>query len=299
MTDTYTTIGTAFDSKTFTHSHRYKVLDFSALPQHYNCVCKKTDSHCGFRCFCGGIQPQTQEQVNAATSSQETKVQTISTGVQTKPQMKKKFCTFCYNRRRPASEYKSHFIKSGPEFGAKVVCPLLLSQQCARCGEIGHTPKMCKSEEYLRGHDHFPKDPKYFDFDISCLSTPMYWVRPIPPALQEIHKQYEDEFVKTSRVCIMMSGDHTQYTDDYYLCEGGPNWVPYSVKPKTEYEKMVCLKYRWLRHHFSDLTGKQRILDSVHPPKQTVTPIPHLDSPFPSDPSDIRDVIKKYVVPKP
>lgn len=303
MTDTTrenTTEQTPFNPE----DKKYKVLNFALLPQKYDCVCENTTNELGFRCFCDGIQKQTQEKVSSAvvTESQETLRE--SKGVQTKkPQIKKKFCTFCYNRRRPAIEYKSHFVKSGPEFGAKIVCPLLLSQQCARCGEIGHTPKMCKSKDYLRSHRGFPENPKYIDFHIDSLTKPMSWLHPIPPALQDVHRKYENEFVKTSRVWILMSGDHTKYTEDFYLCEGGPNWVPYSVKPKTEYETMVIYHYKWMRQHFSDLTRKQRyIVAYPAAPKQEVKP--KEVKPIPTVrcellPSDIQDIIRKYTVPKP
>jgi hypothetical protein len=279
MTDTTranTTEQTPFNPE----DKNYKVLNFASLPQKYDWGCE----------------------VDTATQGTPRE----SKGVQTKPQMKRTFCTFCYNRRRPASEYKSHFVKSGPEFGAKIVCPLLLSQQCARCGEIGHTPKMCKSKEYLRSYRGFLVNPntKYIDFNIESLSRPMSWLHPIPPALQDVHRQYENEFVKTSRVWILMSGDHTKYTEDFYLCEGGPNWVPYSVKPKTEYETMVIHHYKWMRQHFSsDITRPQRYI-VVYPaaPKQEVKP--KEVNPIPIArcellPSDIRDIIKKYTVPNP
>jgi hypothetical protein len=303
MTDT-TRANTTEQTQFNPEDKKYKVLNFASLPQKYDCVCENTTTEPGFRCFCEGNQKQTQEKVSSAVDTATRETPRESKGVQTKPQMKKTFCTFCYNRRRPASEYKSHFVKSGPEFGAKIVCPLLLSQQCARCGEIGHTPKMCKSKEYLRSYRGFPVNPKYIDFNIDSLSRPMSWLHPIPPALQDVHRKYENEFVKTSRVWILMSGDHTKYTEDFYLCEGGPNWVPYSVKPKTEYETMVIHHYKWMRQHFSsDITRPQRyIVAYPAAPKQEVKP--KEVNPIPIArcellPSDIRDIIKKYTVPKP
>jgi hypothetical protein len=161
--------------------------------------------------------------------------------------MKKPFCKFCYNRRRPASEFKSHFTKTGPEFGSKIVCPLLLAQQCARCGEIGHTPKECKSEHFLCSDPNRKRDLHYSEFYCGLLERPISWQHPIPPALQSKHKEWEEQNVKTSRIWITMSGDHSCYTDDFAICYGGPNWIPFIQKPKTEYEQAVEMHYRWLR----------------------------------------------------
>ena len=214
----------------------YRELDFSRLPN-YQCLCHPNIGGC----VCGGLsKKKPNDQTTTTTTTKMT---------QTKKQQKKTFCKFCYNRRRPASEYKSHFTKSGPDFGAKVVCPLLLKQQCARCGEIGHTPKMCKSEHYIRSGANFPENPKYIDFNLFTLERPHSWQHPIPPALQERHTAWVNENVKTSRVMIMMSGDHTEYTNDFYLCYG-PNWVSFSKTTKTEYEKIVESQYSWMCRHF-------------------------------------------------
>lgn len=53
------------------------------------------------------------------------------------------YCKVCQDAGRPHSEYTSHFVKDkkGPE--GKVVCPLLLNQECRYCHEKGHTPKEC------------------------------------------------------------------------------------------------------------------------------------------------------------
>jgi len=261
--------------------------------------------------------------------------------IQTKtPKKIRTFCKFCYNRRRPSSEYKSHFTKSGPEFGAKIVCPLLLQQQCARCGEIGHTPKMCKSEHYLRTDPNLPENPPYHYFEFGALDQPERWQHPIPPALQAKHVEWEQKNVATSRVWIMMSGDHSRYTNDFALCYGGPNWVSFDLKPKTTYEKNVEYKYSWMRRHFqtesqleiattsyanrmlaahttsADFISKESVNDrrvytdeevraadisrckaaeaEVLAKRQEKCRVPGRDI----LPEDIRDIIRKYTVPK-
>ena len=161
--------------------------------------------------------------------------------------MKKPFCKFCYNRRRPSIEFKSHFTKTGPEFGAKIVCPLLLAQQCAKCGEIGHTPKMCTSKVWLCCDQNLPEEQH--DFCVSHLENPDRWQHPIPPALQTIHNEWVEKKVKTSRLWIIMDGDHTEFNYNFALCQGGKYWVPFEEKMHTEYELMVLSQYRWMRRN--------------------------------------------------
>lgn len=206
------------------------VLDLSRLP-------KYTIINGNVQKYVAPIKSENQE-----TRTNHRKMQTKKNGQMTKP-----FCTFCYNRRRPSSEFKSHFTKSGPEFGAKIVCPLLLSQQCAKCGEIGHTPKYCKSEHSLSCSANPEED--FFDTHPSRLNMPELWQQPIPPALQSKHQEYVDKFVKTSRVWITMSGDHSEYTPNFALCEGGKSWIPYELKPRTQYEDAVFLLYKWMRRN--------------------------------------------------
>jgi hypothetical protein len=207
----------------------HKKLDFARLPK-YSIVAGKLE---------------TWSEPKKISVNPDRKIQTGPPKV-----MKKPFCQFCYNRRRPSSEFKSHFTKTGPEFGSKIVCPLLLAQQCARCGEIGHTPKQCNSEHHLcfdpneRG-----ADLNYSYFHLSILSMPNLWQHPVPPALQAKHAEWERTHVKTSRIWITMSGDHSEYTNDFAICYGGPNWVSFDKKTKTEYELSVESHYQWMRRN--------------------------------------------------
>jgi hypothetical protein len=150
---------------------------------------------------------------------------------------------------------------------------------------------MCKSEHFLRDSANFAENPPSHLFYYEGLSKPIYWQHPIPPALQSKHAQFEDEEVKTSRLWIMMSGDHSRYTNDLYLCEGGPNWIPYDEKPKTEYERHVVEKYLWIRRHFiSEKPQSSYRASSSQSDRSTRWQDITQD--------DIRSIIQKYTVTK-
>ena len=181
---------------------------------------------------------------------------TFSMPTQTKStKMRRPFCKFCKQRKRPLKECKTHYTKSGPEFGSKITCPLLLQQQCARCGEIGHTPKYCKSEHWLK------TDPRQIAAYRNCYNIDWFdlgmiegderihfWQKPIPPALQKRHEEYEEMFVKPSRIWIEMTGDHKHYTNDFRIVmmfRTKDDW--FHVRPRTEYENIVQEHYNWMR----------------------------------------------------
>lgn len=191
----------------------------------------------------------------AAITGSQKMTRTWST--QTKSiKMRRPFCKYCRDRGFPLKECKSHYTKSGPEFGAKITCPHLLKQQCARCGEIGHTPQHCQSPHWLKT-DPCQIRPDYnpgslfqfqgFLLDMLDEREMKRWQIPIPPALQAAHDAYVEQFVKPSRVWIEMTGDHTKYTDDYVLCQGGPQFMSFSMVPRTDYEIYVENHYKWMR----------------------------------------------------
>jgi hypothetical protein len=169
--------------------------------------------------------------------------------------MRRPFCKFCKQRKLPLKECKTHYTKSGPEIGAKITCPILLQQQCSRCGEIGHTPKYCKSEHWLK------TDPRQIVAYRNCFSMDWFdlgmiegderiyfWQKPIPPALQKRHEEYEELFVKPSRIWIEMTGDHKHYTNDFrivMMVRTKDDW--FDVRPRTDYENKVQEHYNWMR----------------------------------------------------
>ena len=177
------------------------------------------------------------------------KTQTKST------KMRRPFCKFCMQRGLPLKDCKTHYTKSGPEFGSKITCPVLLQQQCARCGEIGHTPKYCKSEEWLnidpcekgssyRDQSSFNRFPFVFIGDAYIAR----WQKPIPSAFQKRHEEYEERYVKTSRIWIEMTGDHKHYTNEFrlvMLIKNEHEW--FDNRERTEYENMVQEHWEMMR----------------------------------------------------
>ena len=180
----------------------------------------------------------------------------ITRRTQTKTtKMRRPFCTYCRDRGFPLNDCKTHYTKSGPEFGATITCPELLKQQCARCGEQGHTPRYCKSQFWLKTDPReIVEPPKYMKdrFYTHMLEEQNIkdWQQPIPPALHAAFDAYQEKYVKTSRIWIEMTGDHTKYTNEYRLCmrfEPTNGYEYFDVRPRTDYESLVQNHYEWMR----------------------------------------------------
>ena len=86
------------------------------------------------------------------------------------------YCKVCHDAGRPRHEYTSHFVKDKKGPDGKVVCPLLLNQECRYCHEKGHTPKQCplikakeaKRREYLKQERDFMSRPDSDGFRAVC-----------------------------------------------------------------------------------------------------------------------------------
>ena len=192
--------------------------------------------------------------------------------------MRRPFCKFCQQRGLPLKECKTHYTKSGQEFGSKITCPVLLQQQCARCGEIGHTPKYCKSEHWLKTDPRETssyRDPLSLEWFHLAMLDDTYipqWQKPIPPAFQKRHEEYEETHVKTSRIWIEMTGDHKHYTNDFrlvMLIENEADW--FDVRDRTEYENRVQEHWEMMRKVIWDDTPFRSSRDHFyiirsHPP---------------------------------
>jgi hypothetical protein len=190
------------------------------------------------------------EAKRAADEQKAYLARTVTQNTQTKPRkMRRPFCKFCLHRGLPLKDCKTHYTKSGPEFGATITCPELLKQQCARCGQHGHTPTYCKSQSWLK------TDPREIVDHLKCFYTHMLdkenikdWQYPIPPALQSAFDEYQEKYVKTSRIWIEMTGDHKHYTNDFrlvMLIKNEDDW--FDCRERTEYENRVQEHWEMMR----------------------------------------------------
>lgn len=86
------------------------------------------------------------------------------------------YCKVCHDAGRPRHEYTSHFVKDKKGPDGKVVCPLLLNQECRYCHEKGHTPKQCplikakeaKRREYQKQEREYKSRPDADGFRAIC-----------------------------------------------------------------------------------------------------------------------------------
>ena len=233
----------------------YRRLDMARLPPYRLERIPHADLEFGCPIQFKNVWNDETEAQKAADEEKADMTRTVTRRTQTKStKMRRPFCKFCHQRKQSLAVCKSHYTKSGPEFGSKITCPLLLQQQCARCGEIGHTPKYCKSEHWLKTdpcETSSYRNPLGIDwFHLSELADDRisHWQKPIPPALQKRHEAYEERYVKSSRIWIEMTGDHKHYTNDFRLImilDGSDDW--FHVRPRTEYENKVQEHYEWMR----------------------------------------------------
>jgi hypothetical protein len=57
----------------------------------------------------------------------------------------KPYCKVCHDAGKDESEYRSHSVRSKPDYYGKtvVLCPTLLATECTYCYKPGHTVKFC------------------------------------------------------------------------------------------------------------------------------------------------------------
>ena len=55
------------------------------------------------------------------------------------------FCKVCQDAGKPEQLYTNHYVRDNKD--GRVLCPTLLSQECRRCFQKGHTIKYCKESE--------------------------------------------------------------------------------------------------------------------------------------------------------
>lgn len=74
------------------------------------------------------------------SSKMSYKINKVSKKVENKP-----YCKVCHDAGKDESEFRSHYVRSQPDFYGKtvVLCPTLLSTECTYCYKKGHTVKFC------------------------------------------------------------------------------------------------------------------------------------------------------------
>jgi len=81
----------------------------------------------------------------------------------------KPYCKVCHDAGKSEAEYTNHFVRSSPSPDAVVVCPTLLSQQCAYCEQSGHTQSYCKLK--LKAEKQWLKEAKKQTFEIKPIKN--------------------------------------------------------------------------------------------------------------------------------
>jgi hypothetical protein len=68
------------------------------------------------------------------------KISKVSKTMENKP-----YCKVCHDAGKDESEFRSHSVRSKPDYYGKtvVICPTLLATECTYCYKKGHTVKFC------------------------------------------------------------------------------------------------------------------------------------------------------------
>lgn len=68
------------------------------------------------------------------------KISKVSKNMENKP-----YCKVCHDAGKDESEFRSHSVRSKPDYYGKtvVICPTLLATECTYCYKHGHTVKFC------------------------------------------------------------------------------------------------------------------------------------------------------------
>jgi hypothetical protein len=68
------------------------------------------------------------------------KISKVSKNIENKP-----YCKVCHDAGKDESEFRSHYVRSKPDYYGKsvVICPTLLATECTYCYKHGHTVKFC------------------------------------------------------------------------------------------------------------------------------------------------------------
>ena len=131
------------------------------------------------------------------------------------------FCKVCYDAKRPASEYQSHYVKDRPGPHGKVVCPLLLNQECNYCHQKGHTPKQCpeiaaRNARYAQREQQLKQQAREPDHDGFCCAKATSGRRGCTSRSRSVYRarpQVESSAPKKSVFAALMSGSDSEEED--------------------------------------------------------------------------------------
>ena len=102
----------------------------------------------------------------------------------------KRFCKFCWDRGRPTSECFSHYVKDKKGPDGQIVCPVLLEEECMRCGMVGHTPRYCNSANPVLTRDNPTGDRT----KCTCCLRMIHcenWIEPIPDHMRTKYLEWK------------------------------------------------------------------------------------------------------------
>lgn len=57
------------------------------------------------------------------------------------------FCKICFDAKKPASDYNSHYVRASMDPKSAITCPILMATECRYCHGFGHTISRCEVRE--------------------------------------------------------------------------------------------------------------------------------------------------------
>ena len=161
------------------------------------------------------------------------------------------FCKVCFDAKQPASVYQSHYVKDRPGPHGKVVCPLLLNQECNYCHEKGHTPKQCphiaaRNARYAERQQQLKQQARAPDADGFCCAK-VHSGR-VGVASRTFRKAQKENVVPATRSvfaqlsCSSDSDEEVEVKEDFPTIGNAPapakpvttGWAAVAAAPKPE-----------------------------------------------------------------
>lgn len=126
----------------------------------------------------------------------------------------KRFCKFCWDRGCPTSDCFSHYVKDQKGPTGQIVCPILLKEECMRCGMVGHTPRYCNSTNPVLTRNNPTGDRTKCTSFLRIVDC-KYWIEPIPDHMRD---KYLDWKVSEKKHALRQRGI-AESRSRHILCE--------------------------------------------------------------------------------